>query len=58
MTSSKWSFGLCVNIIQAVTRRRVQLIGKLGGDERVPPPRSGDRGARAQATGAVPYRIG
>ncbi len=32
MTSSKWSFGLCVNIIQAVTRRRVQLIGQLGGD--------------------------
>ena len=33
-TSSKWSFGLCVNIIQAVTRRRVELIGKLGGDDR------------------------
>jgi hypothetical protein len=32
MTSSKWSFGLCANIIQAVTRRRVQLIGQLGGD--------------------------
>jgi hypothetical protein len=33
-TSSKWSFGLCVNIIQAVTRRRVELIGKLGSDDR------------------------
>ena len=42
MTSSKWSFGLCVNIIQAVTRRRVQLIGKLGGDVRVPAAGSGD----------------
>jgi hypothetical protein len=42
MTSSKWSFGLCVNIIQAVTRRRVQLIGKLGGDARVPVAGSGD----------------
>ncbi len=29
-TSSKWSFGLCVNIIQAVTRRRMQLLAKLG----------------------------
>jgi hypothetical protein len=42
MTSSKWSFGLCVNIIQAVTRRRVQLIGKLGGNERMPAAGSGD----------------
>lgn len=31
MTSSKWSFGLCANIIQAVTRRRAQLIERLRG---------------------------
>ncbi len=43
MTSSKWSFGLCVNIIQAVTRLRVQLIGKLGGNERDPAARSSDQ---------------
>jgi hypothetical protein len=41
-TSCKWSFGLCVNIIQAVTRRRVQLMAKLG--------TSGDD-ARANAVG-------
>jgi signal recognition particle receptor subunit beta len=32
--STKWSFGLCANIIQAVTRRRAQLLGEYGGDER------------------------
>ena len=42
MTSSKWSFGLCVNIIQAVTRRRVQLIGQLGGDVQASAARRGD----------------
>ncbi len=31
-TSSKWSFGLCANIIQAVTRRRAQLIDRMGSD--------------------------
>jgi hypothetical protein len=35
-TSSKWSFGLCTNIIQAVTRRRAQLIERLGGETRAP----------------------
>jgi hypothetical protein len=42
ITSSKWSFGLCTNIIQAVTRRRVQLIGKLGGDAQAPAARNDD----------------
>jgi len=30
-TSAKWSFGLCANIIQAVTRRREQLMTRLNG---------------------------
>lgn len=29
--STKWSFGLCANIIQAVKRRREQLMDRLGG---------------------------
>jgi signal recognition particle receptor subunit beta len=39
MTSSNWSFGLCVNIIQAVTRRRVQLLGQRGSDVQGPAAR-------------------
>ena len=58
MTSSKWSFGLCTNIIQAVTRRRVQLIGQLGGDAQAPAPRNDDLiGERKKQTQSLADRL-
>ena len=58
MTSSKWSFGLCVNIIQAVTRLRVQLIGKLGGNERGPAARSSDQAPESlQQSQSLKHRL-
>jgi hypothetical protein len=62
MTSSKWSFGLCVNIIQAVTRRRVQLIGQRDGDAQAPAARgeefTPERKLRAQALADRQKRCG
>jgi hypothetical protein len=46
MTSTKWSFGLCVNIIQGVKRRREQLVEACGGEERE--AGSPDRGAERE----------
>lgn len=54
-TSTKWSFGLCSNIIQAVARRRTHLLGQHGGDER---ERNADRERQERVLAAHVNRCG